>query len=488
MSSEPPRPSVWRDRAFWGMTVTQFLGAFNDNIFKQLVLLLCVDQAARTGTDRQFIATALFAIPFILASGFSGFLADRLSKRTIVVGCKVAEVVIAALGMAAFAAMGRWPDSGIWLPIAVLSLMGLHSTVFGPAKFGILPELFDDRDLPKVNGIVLMTTFLAIILALPLAGALKIAFEGRVWMASVVCLLVALAGVATSLLVRRTPIAHPGLPFEPQSLFIHPETWRALVSQRGLLAVVLVLSVFWMTGGLVYPAVTNAVGKLQLGLNDLQTGLMAACTGLGILVGCVVSGWMSHSRFNAKLVRIGGWGLVLSLGLLTLPGTRVVEVAPPAKVVAASSVQLPDSAAKNGGVGSQVPIEAAVPPLEDKKAEPVQQRQPMLGITGSALGLVAVGFFAGMFTVPLQVFLQARAPIDQKGRVIGVMNLFNWIGIVLSSVLYFLFQVLFVRVLGAPYNMMYLGAALVLLPALLLYRPKDESLKEAEPIAMGAKG
>ena len=480
MSTESPRSSVWRDRAFWGMTVTQFLGALNDNIFKQLVLLLCVDQAREGGTDRQFLATAFFAIPFILGSGFSGFLADRWSKRTIVVSCKVAEVLIAGLGMAAFAFMGRWPGSGIWLPIAVLSLMGLHSTVFGPAKFGILPELFDDRDLPKVNGIVLMTTFLAIILALPLAGALKIQFEGRIWMASIVCGLVAVAGVASSLFVRRTPVAHPGLEFEPQSLFIHPETWRALVGQRGLLTVVLVLSVFWMTGGLVYPAVTNAVGKLQLGLDDLRTGLLAACTGLGILVGCVVAGWLSHSRFNARLVRVGGWGLILSLGLLALPGTTVLLRPDPASPSVASSSagvsKLDPSAA------SSLPIAAAAPPLKTTAAA-VPQRQPLLGLAGSAVALVAVGFFAGMFTVPLQVFLQARAPVDQKGRVIGVMNLFNWIGIVASSVLYALFQGLFVKLLGAPYNLMYVGAAMVLLPALLLYRPKDESLKEDEPMA-----
>lgn len=468
MSSEPPRPSVWRDRAFWGMTVTQFLGAFNDNIFKQLVLLLCVDQARRGGTDRQGIATVLFAVPFILFSGFSGFLADRWSKRSIVVGCKIAEVAIACLGMAAFAGMEHWEGSGIWLPIIVLSLMGLHSTVFGPAKFGILPELFDDRDLPKVNGIVLMTTFLAIILALPVAGRLKILFEGQVWLASVACLVVAVIGVATSLMVRRTPVAHPGLEFEPQSLFVHPATWSALVNQRGLLPVVIVLSVFWMTGGIVYPNVTNAVGKLQLGLDDEKTGLLAACTGLGILVGCVLAGWLSHSRFNAKLVRTGGWGMLVALGLLAIPGTEVVERPLPTQA---------DLPAASAGVVSSAPVEPKPPAL---------QRQPLLGIAGTGVALIAVGFFAGMFTVPLQVFLQARAPLDQKGRVIGVMNLCNWIGIASAGFLYQLFQLVFVNGFQAPFNVLYVGAAIVLLPVLLLYRPKDESLKE-EPSAAAAQ-
>ncbi|AMV19902.1 MFS transporter [Planctomyces sp. SH-PL14] len=462
-ASSPPRLSIWKDRAFWGMTVTQFLGALNDNIFKQLVLLLCVDLARQGRTDRQGIATILFALPFILGSGFSGFLADKWSKRSIVVGCKIAEVMIAALGMAAFAGMERIPDSGIWLPIAVLALMGAHSTVFGPAKFGILPELFDDRDLPRVNGVILMTTFLAIILALPLAGSLKMMFEGRVWMASTTCLVVASLGVVTSLMVRRTPVAHPGLQFEPASLFVHPTTWRALVRQRGLLAVVIVLSVFWMTGGIVYPNVTNAVGKIQMGLNDERTGLLAACTGLGILVGCVLAGWLSHSRFNAKLVRIGGWGIVVSLALLAIPGS---DVRPVVEAAGAEPVQPP------AAVGVVPPAELADPPL------PVVHRQPFLGLAGTAIALVAVGFFAGVFTVPLQVFLQARAPHDQKGRVIGVMNLCNWLGIASAGFLYQLFQWIFVGIFRAPLNLLYLGAAIVILPVLLLYHPQDESLQE----------
>ena len=472
MSTESPRPSVWRDRAFWGMTITQFLGAFNDNIFKQLVLLLCVDLARRGQSDQQGNATVLFAVPFILFSGFSGFLADRWSKRSIVVGCKLAEVLIVLLGMAAFAGMEAWPTYGIWLPIIVLSMMGLHSTVFGPAKFGILPELFDDRDLPRVNGIVLMTTFLAIILALPVAGRLKILFEGEIWLASVACLVVAVLGVATSLLVRRTPVAHPGLEFEPQSLFVHPQTWRALVSQRGLLPVVIVLSVFWMTGGIVYPNVTNAVGKLQLGLDDEKTGLLAACTGLGILVGCVLAGWQSKGRFNATLIRIGGWGMLASLILLALPGSKIVErTVPP--------VTLPPAAA---GVVSTPPEPSLAPAAETPGAKTVvAYRQPLLGIAGMGAALVCVGFFAGMFTVPLQVFLQARAPMDQKGRVIGVMNLCNWIGIASAGGLYQLFQVVLVKGLGAPLNALYVGAAVVLLPVLLLFHPRDESLKEDEP-------
>src|SRR5947207_6831804 len=89
------KASLLGDRSFWGMTATQFLGAFNDNLFKQVALLMCIDYAKERHTaDYQPYAQALFAIPFVLLSGFAGFLADRTSKRRIVVICKVAEIAI----------------------------------------------------------------------------------------------------------------------------------------------------------------------------------------------------------------------------------------------------------------------------------------------------------------------------------------------------------------------------------------------------------
>src|SRR5579872_419671 len=89
--------SLWRDKSFWGMTATQFLGAFNDNLYKEAALLVCVDHA-RQGVDYQMYAQAAFALPFVLFSGFAGYLSDRTSKRRIVVLCKIIEVAIVALG------------------------------------------------------------------------------------------------------------------------------------------------------------------------------------------------------------------------------------------------------------------------------------------------------------------------------------------------------------------------------------------------------
>src|SRR5438132_6243672 len=162
---------LFRDRSFWGMTATQFLGAFNDNLFKQLMLLLAipVGAAAAQKADQQGLAMMVFSLPFVLFSGFAGYLSDRYSKRTVIVACKIAEIGIMLLGVVAFRAYGWTGYAGLLL---VLWFMGTHSAFFGPGKYGILPELFRERDLPRANGVILMTTFLAIIFGTASAGIL----------------------------------------------------------------------------------------------------------------------------------------------------------------------------------------------------------------------------------------------------------------------------------------------------------------------------
>src|SRR5438477_11629137 len=200
-----PSPPLFRDRSFWGMTATQFLGAFNDNLFKQLMLLLAipVGAAAARKADEQGIATMIFSLPFVLFSGFAGYLSDRYSKRTMIVACKAAEIGIMLLGLIGFLSYGTLGYRGL---LVVLFLMGTHSAFFGPGKYGILPELFRERDLPRANGVILMTTFLAIIFGTASAGILGtlLAERGggvqeptRLWLGSAVCMLIAVMGTVT---------------------------------------------------------------------------------------------------------------------------------------------------------------------------------------------------------------------------------------------------------------------------------------------------
>ncbi len=428
-------PVLTKDPAFRGMISTQFLGAFNDNVFKQLVLLICVDAIAQTGTDHQATAQAMFAIPFVLFSGLAGFIGDRVSKRGIVVSAKVAEIGIMLLGMTAFFLSGLFPTLLLPLLFLVLFLMGTQSAFFGPSKYGILPELFSKRDLPQANGLIQMTTFVAIILGMAAAGYGKDWFPDSLWIVSAFCVGIAFLGTLTSFWIRKTPIAHPGLEFQWSALGINRETWRMLKADKTLMTVLLISSLFWFVGGVVLPA-TNTFGKTQLGLSNGDTSLLAACMGIGIAVGCAVTGKLSHQTIRFGLVRVGAWGLTASLGGLWFLGW--VHGADPqtfwAKVFPQSSIE-----------------------------------------TWSRLVMLLVGFFGGVFIVPLQVFMQARPPEDQKGRMIGSMNLVNWIAICFASVFLSLSALLFTKLnLGVSWNF---GAlAIILLPVAIFYRPPDVDL------------
>ena len=393
-------PRLTRDTGFLAMLTTQFLGAFNDNLFKQMVLLLCADLLAAGGPKRESWAQALFAIPFVLFSGFAGWLSDRTPKRTIIVSMKAAEALIMLAGMSAFLIGGNDLGRQLALLLGVLFLMGTHSAFFGPAKFGILPEMLQKPDLPNANGLVLMTTFVAIIFGQALAGYAKDWFEGRLWVISAMCIGIAFLGFLTSLFVRRTPIAHPGLELRKSSLLIDTDTWQMLRSDRPLMRVLLVSSLFWFLGGVVN-IVANPLGRFVMGYSDSRTSMANACMGVGIAIGCMVAAKLSHRTVNFGLVRLGGWGLVGSLGAVAVLGWR------------ASLVPL----GERGGAESFLALLVPRQPFE------VQLR----------LVMALVGVFAGLFVVPLQVFLQARPPEDKKGRMIGVMNLINWIGIVLSA-------------------------------------------------------
>lgn len=423
--ARPELPSLYRDPSFWGATFTQFFGAFNDNLYKQLVLLWAVDPTK----DWQSIAAVLFAMPFVLGSGYSGYLADRSSKRTIIVACKVAEIGIMFLAMLAFSI------NSLYAAFAVLFFMGMHSTVFGPPKYGILPELFRDEDLPSVNGVIQMTTFLAVILGMASAGFLAKQFGDRLWVASCVCMGIAVVGTMTSLLIRRTPIAHAKLPFRWSSLFISADTLKMMLADRPLIECLILTSVFWFVGAVVQMSV-NSLGKVQLGVDPQATSLMAASIAIGIVIGCGLAGKLSGKRVNFRLASFGAWSMAIGLAVLSSLGFW----APPELLI-------------NGGAHAM---------------------------------LALLGVFTGIYVVPLNVFLQSRPPADQKGRVIGAMNLVNWIGIFLASAFYGVMAIVF-HWLGLADRMnasgMFATIALVMFVLSIWFRPARFERMTAVPSA-----
>lgn len=432
-------PSLYSDRAFYGMTITQFLGALNDSIFKQIVLLICAlvlfDTAPGSKpADMQMLAQGIFAVAFVMLSGVAGYWADITSKRAIIVWSKVAEIAVMLGAVFAFVTMPpQLPVEGTkayavlgipWGVLLVLFLMGAQSAVFGPAKYGILPELVRGQDLPRFNGMIQMTTFLALIFGTYIGGYLLREFRTSLWLPAMVCVGIAVVGTATSMLVRRTPVAQPDAPFNLSALAIAPETWQVLKSDRGLQGALLVYSIFWFVAAVI-PLAVNTLGLQTFKLDEEQTSFMLTTVSVGIAAGFVLAGKLSAGIVRFGLVRLGTWGLVICLIAMSL------------------------------SVGGK----------------------HLLGYYGSQVALTASGFFAGLFALPVQVYLQAKPPENVKGRMIGTMNLINWIAIIGSAIFYLVAQIV-LNALELPSYWMFGATALMLLPIALLYRPANYTLNQ----------
>lgn len=408
------------------MTATQLLGAFNDNLFKQLMLLMAVPvgAAAVAADDQQWLATILFALPFVLFSGLAGYLSDRYSKRKIIILSKLAEIVVMLLGMLAFAAYGFSGYGGL---LCVLFLMAIQSAFFGPGKYGILPEMLRAEDLPRANGLILMTTFLAIIFGTAAAGGLGqwlidenaplAASAGRLWRGSACCVAIAVAGTLTSLWIRRVPPAQPQLQFQPSALAVPPEMRKLLRGDLSLAAAVLASCMFWFVSGIAIQAV-NSLGLVQLEVGKLWTSVMTAMIGVGIAVGAVAAGKLCHGRANPRVVKWGMWGIFGFLLLLSisLPGHR-----------------------------------------------------HLLGLAGSIPILICVGVSAGLFAIPVQVYIQTRPPDGLKGRMIAVMNQANFVAIAFSGVVYWAFD-RWIDAADWPRSSLFALMALLFLPVACWYR------------------
>ncbi len=458
-------PAIRRDVSFWGMTLTQFLGAFNDNLFKQLVLLVCTDfvRKQQGGPDYyQTLASAFFSLPFVLFSGFAGYLSDLNEKRVVVIWCKVAEIVVMLAGTAAFFAFNFDPKWAIFGLILVLFLMGAQSAFFGPSKFGILPEMFRSSDLPYVNGVFIMTTFLAIILGTALAGPLKDSLGNELlWLTSMACVATAALGTLTSLLVRHTPVANPYLQFRLATLAIDRQTWGLIRKDKAIRNVLYITSIFWMIGGVIQMA-SNAYGKYQLAVSDTRTSTMLVGVAVGIAVGCVIAGRVSKGKIKFGLYRLGNF--VVATGLIGLGTVGIIGPNFEREIIAAEKV------IEARGLGdesiSDETFKQAEATIESIKSRPVD------GSEWAARALLLLtGIGAGLFTVPMQTFLQVRPPDDEKGRVIAAMNLFNWIGILLASATYFAFSSA-VYQFGWPQAVQFFFCAGVML-LLYLYRLDD---------------
>jgi len=366
-------------RSFWLMFVVEFQNAFSDNLLKWLVIFL-IAAMNLPDTDRgRFVSiiTALFALPFVLFSMTGGFFADRFSKRNVAVGIKCVELGIMSLAM-----FGLWLNN---LPVLLccIFLMSTHSAIFGPAKYGLLPELLPEKKLSWGNGIFGLGTFSAIITGMIAAGWLRDAFGGRqIWSGAI---LIALAGfgLMMTLGVTRVPPADPAKRFRVNFIGDFIAQMRAIRGDRILFLGAMGNAFLWFLGALLQPTILF-YGKDLLHLNDTQSSWLQSALILGIGVGSLVAGYVSAQKIEYGLIPLGMAGLTLFAALLARPG---------------------------------------------------------LAFNGVAWNLGLLGFSCGFFNVPVNAIIQHRPDAARKGIVIAASTFLSWIGILLASGVYYLLAV-----------------------------------------------
>ena len=305
---------------------TQFLGAFNDNVCKIVVTFLTIElfrsappawlAVSDPASAGAAIVGAVFILPFLLFSGYAGHIADAYSKRRVLIWMKWLEVVAMAAMVPAliFAARGV-----MWPMLAVLFLMAIQSTFFSPAKYGIVPEALPAEDLSRANGLLEMSTFVAIVLGTVLGGELFEAWHGEPWLTGGLLTAIAVAGTAASYGIPPTAPAKPAsrISLNPMSEVVLGT--RRLLLDRNLLMTVIGISFFWFVGALIQLAV------LPYGLHELHVGEAAStrlftALAIGIGVGSLVAGRLSGDKIELGLVPIGALGMgAFSLALIWAP-------------------------------------------------------------------------------------------------------------------------------------------------------------------------
>ena len=381
-----------RERRFLPFFLTQALGAFNDNVFRNAtVLLIGFEMGLSTEqiTTYANVAPALFILPFFLFSASAGQIAERFEKTRVIRFVKLFE--IAAMTIAAYGFLAR--DAVVLL--SVLFLMGLHSTLFGPIKYAILPQALREEELVGGNGLVEMGTSLSILLGMMLGGSL-IAASGAYGplLASLAVLAIALAGYLVCRAIPPAPATAPELRFNWNFL---AETWRAIgfvARDRTVFNAVLGISWFWFFG-IVFTAQLPNYTKLHLGGSDGVYILALALFSVGTGIGSLLCERLSGHKVEIGLVPFGSIGL-------TLFGIDLYFARP--------------SAAAHTGLS---PLAFLVAP----------------GSARIALDLALLGMFAGFYIVPLFALVQSRAERSQLSRIIAGNNILNALFMVVASLL-----------------------------------------------------
>ena len=351
------------------LLISQACGAFNDNFFKTLLGLYAITKFS--GEQATFIISmtgALLILPFIVFSPIAGYLADRFSKKKITVATRLVEPLIVTLGLICFHL------ENVYGMLFVLFLFGLQSTIFSPAKYGIIPELVGHNQISKANAHIESTTFLAILGGTFFAGQIQMFPEYIFLVSTFILLSVSLTGVSLSFFIKDTPALNLTTKFSinPISPFI--KNLKYIKKLHNLFVILLATSWFWFLGALFQLSIF-IYSETILEITKYETGLLLAFISVGIGVGSLFAGHVSKGKVELGLVPIGGFGIFLACFGLGFTDT--------------------------------------------------------FSIAGFFIFLL--GLSGGIFIVPLNSYFQAYSPEKKRGSFIATSNLLNNIFMLFAS-------------------------------------------------------
>jgi len=379
-SASPFRPQQvaeenWR-RSFWALIATQFQGAFSANTFQYFLLYLVLGMGlARKRQDLLVSVIPLFfAVPFVLFSMAGGYLADRFSKRRITISTKLIEIAAMTLAVLAFF------SHSMAFELAVLFLVATQAALFGPSKYGLLPEILPQKWLSWGNGILELGTFLSIISGMVCAALLSERLRGHEAYVGVLLVVLAALGLASSLAIGRVPAAAPLKKFRANMFGDLLQQVRTMRADSTLLLAVIGNTYFWFLGTLFLQTVV-VFGAEVFHVPPSRNVLLQAGVALGIGVGSAVAGYLSGNKIEYGLIPLGCIGMTVM-----------------ATVMGVTAHSFNSSVAILGGLG----------------------------------------FFAGFVAVPVNALIQHRPSPDVKGGVIAAANLLSFVGVAAASGAYYL--------------------------------------------------
>ncbi|MCP5361350.1 MAG: MFS transporter [Hyphomicrobiales bacterium] len=382
---------ILASRRFLPLFLVQFLGALNDNVFKNaLIILITYVAATRAAMNAQLLVTVaagIFILPFFLFSATAGQMADKYEKSTIIKHVKVVEILL--MGVAVW---GFYTES-IFLLMTVLFLMGAQSAFFGPLKYSILPDHLAENELMGGNALIEAGTFLAILLGTIAGGLLILAGNGVFWV-SVLVISCALTGWLVSFWI---PKAGPAAPEVRLEWNIFQETWKIMgyVRQReDVFLAIIGISWFWLVGA-VFLAQFPVYAKDILQADETVVTLFLTVFSLGIGAGSLICNYIVKDKIDGRFVPFGAIGMALFTVCLYL---------------ASYQPTLQEGALLDVWMFLQIPRHWL--------------------ILASLLGIAVAG---GIYIVPLYAIMQARTESSIRARVIAGNNILNALFMVFSA-------------------------------------------------------